>query len=188
MNFSEIIEDVRIINDTDRYGNYSDGMMHVVLLMKDYMESSSSFYSIQHDLKKHLLKHCELSILQEYLLIEEPVFVELSVDVWISIVKLDDSFEIQNSVEEVLSNYLNPIAGRYNKGWGIGSLPRKSQIIMKLNSIKSKGIINHIMINAKYTDENGTHEVDLEDLKVTPFMVVKNGDHKIHLRTEGRVC
>ena len=59
---------------------------------------------------------------------------------------------------------------------------------MKLNSIKSKGIINHIMINAKYTDENGTHEVDLEDLKVSPFMVVKNGTHKIHIRTEGRVC
>ena len=53
--------------------------------------------------------------------------------------------------------------------------------MMKLNSIKSKGIINHIMITAKYTDRFGVHEIDLEDLKVTPFMVVKSGKHKIHL-------
>lgn len=180
-NFSEVIEQASIVMNVDRYGRVKDGMMYIILLMRDFMESSASFYGIQGELKKHLLKHCELSISPDELLIEEPLFVELNVDVWVQLINIEDSFEIQNSVVRTLNNYLNPISGKDKKGWEIGTIPRKSQIMMKLNSIKSKGIINHIMINAKYTDKFGTHEVDLEDLKVTPFMVVKSGSHKIHL-------
>ena len=180
-NFSKVIEQASIVMNVDRYGRVKDGMMYIILLMKDFMESSASFYGIQGELKKHLLKHCELSISPDELLIEEPVFVELNVDVWVQLVNMEDSFEIQNSVAKTLNDYLNPISGKGRKGWEIGAIPRKSQIMMKLNSIKSKGIINHIMINATYTDKFGTHEVDLEELKVTPFMVVKSGNHKIHL-------
>ena len=80
-----------------------------------------------------------------------------------------------------MDEYLNPVSGIGKKGWDIGVLPRKSQIVMKLNAVKNKAIINHIMITAKYSDRNGTHEVDLDELKVSPFMVVKNGTHKIYL-------
>lgn len=180
-NFSEVIEQASIVMNVDRYGRVKDGMMYIILLMKDFMESSASFYGLQSELKSHLLEHCELSISSDELLIEEPLFVELNVDVWVQLINMEDSFEIQNSVADTLRNYLDPISGKGKKGWEIGTIPRKSQIMMKLNSIKSKGIINHIMINAKYTDKFGTHEVDLDDLKVTPFMVVKSGNHKIHL-------
>ena len=180
-NFSDVIEQASIVMNVDRYGRYKDGRMYIILLMKDFIESSASFYAIQSDLKKHLLKNCELSISKDDLLIEEPLFVELNIDVWVKLMRIEDSFEIQNSVGEILDKYLNPISENGKKGWEIGNIPRKSQIMMKLNSIKSKGIINHIMITAKYTDRHGVHEIDLEDLKVTPFMVVKSGKHKIHL-------
>ena len=179
--YSDVIENASIIRNLDRYGEYKDDMMYIVLLMKDFMDSSASFYRIQNSLKKHLLERCELSILPEHLLIEEPVFVELNVNVWADILHIEDNFEIQTRVQKTLDEYLNPVSGIGKKGWDIGVLPRKSQIVMKLNAVKNKAIINHIMITAKYSDRNGTHEVDLDELKVSPFMVVKNGTHKIYL-------
>lgn len=180
-NYSDVIESMSIVHNVDRYGECNEGMMYIVLLMKDFMDNSASFYRICNDLKQHILKHCEMSILPEQLLIEEPVFVELCVDVWADIMHIEDNFEIQNSVQKSLEEYLNPISDTHRKGWEIGVLPRKSQIAMRLNAIKSKAIIKHVMVTARYSDRNGTHEVDLEDIKVSPFMVVKNGTHKIHL-------
>ena len=36
-------------------------------------------------------------------------------------------------------------------------------------------------IEASYQDVKGTHEQSLRDLEVSPFMLCKNGEHKIHL-------
>ena len=34
---------------------------------------------------------------------------------------------------------------------------------------------------ARYTDASGVHEMDLDDVQVTPFMVVKNGKHNVYM-------
>ncbi len=180
-NFSENINKASIIVGTDRYGVSHEQMIYIVLLMKDFMDGSASFYQMQLELKKHLCKHCELTILPSELSIEEPVFVELSVDVWVQVMNIEDSFEIQNLMKETLDTYLNPITENKHKGWEIGVLPRKNQIMMRINAKKSKAMIKQIVVTAKYADNNGVHEMDLDAIKVTPFMVVKNGKHKIHI-------
>lgn len=112
---------------------------------------------------------------------EEPVFVELSVDVWAGVMRMEDSFEIQTIAREALEQYLNPISGENSRGWRIGELPRKAQILMKLNSLKSRAMIQQIVVTAKYHDDNGEHEMDLENMEVSPFMVVCSGSHQIHI-------
>lgn len=179
--FSEAIDKVSVIPGLSKDGEYRERMLYVVLLMKDYQKGKSSFYRLQEELKQHLLEHCELSIAPKELQMEAPVFVELSVDVWASVMRMEDSFEIQTLAREALENYLNPIATENGKGWNIGQMPRKAQILMKLNSLKSRALIDHIVVTAKYEDDAGVHEVDLEELKVSPFMVVVNGTHQVHI-------
>ena len=60
-------------------------------------------------------------------------------------------------------------------------MPRRSQILMRLNSLKSRAMIRHIVVTASYQDATGHHEMNLEDLKVSPFMVVRNGEHRVHI-------
>lgn len=181
LHFSEAIDKVAVIPGIGKDGIYRERMLYVVLLMKDYQKGKSSFYRLQDELKQHLLAHCELSIAPKELQMEEPIFVELNVDVWASVMRMEDSFEIQSLAKEALDNYLNPIATENGRGWQIGQLPRKAQIMMKLNSLKSRALIRQIVVTAKYEDDHGIHEVDLDDLKVSPFMVVMNGTHKIHV-------
>ena len=147
------------------------------------MNGRESFIRTQNELKKHLLEHCELSIHPKELQIEEPVFVELSVDVWASVMKMEDSFEIQNLTMKTLNEYLNPVGNGTGKGWNIGVLPRKTQIMMRLNSLKSRALIRHIVVTAKYEDNTGIHEVDIDDIEKSPFMVVMNGTHHVYIST-----
>ena len=52
---------------------------------------------------------------------------------------------------------------------------------MRLNSIKSKAQIKHIVVTAKYEDSWGSHEADLDEIQKSPYMVVMNGTHHIHI-------
>lgn len=181
--FSDNIDKVSIISGIGRDGSYQERMLNIVLLMKDCMNGRESFIRTQNELKKHLLEHCELSIHPKELQIEEPVFVELSVDVWASVMKMEDSFEIQNLTMKTLNEYLNPVGNGTGKGWNIGVLPRKTQIMMRLNSLKSRALIRHIVVTAKYEDNTGIHEVDIDDIEKSPFMVVMNGTHHVYIST-----
>lgn len=181
LHFSDNIDKVSIINGIGKDGSYHERMLNIILLMKDCMKGRESFYRMQDELKEHLLKHCELSIAPGELQIEEPIFVELNVDVWVSVMKMEDSFDIQSQSIEMLNEYLSPMANAAGKGWEIGVLPRKSQIMMRLNSIKSKAQIKHIVVTAKYEDSWGSHEADLDEIQKSPYMVVMNGTHHIHI-------
>ena len=183
LHFSDNIDKVSIINGEGRDGIYRERMLNIVLLMKDCTKGRESFYRIQDELKQHLLEHCELSINPKELQIEEPVFVELNVDVWASVMKMEDSFEIQSLAMDTLNEYLNPVANSRTRGWNIGVLPRKSQIMMRLNSLKSQATIQYIVVTAKYEDSQGIHEVDIDDIRRSPYMVVMNGTHHIHIST-----
>lgn len=152
-----------------------------VLLMKDYRSGSYSFHNIASELKKHLLKSCELMIAPDELCLTEPVFVSISVDVWAEIADMDDGFEIQNRFRSCLDGYLDPVKRGTESGWEIGVLPKKSQIRMKLNSIKANASVRRIAVTASYTDREGTHEADPDDIAATPFMVTRSGEHRIHI-------
>lgn len=181
--FSDNIDKAAIINGMGRDGVYRERMLNIVLLMKDCKEGSESFLMVQDELKRHLLKHCELSINPKELQIEEPIFVELNVDIWASVMKMEDSFEIQNLIMDTLNEYLNPVGNDSDNGWNIGAIPRKSQILMRLNSLKKRVMIRHLVVTAKYEDNTGIHETDLDDIKKSPYMVVLNGTHRIYIST-----
>ena len=183
LHFSDNVDKVSIINGVGRDGIYNERMLNIVLLMKDCMKGSESFIRLQNELKQHLLEHCELSISPKELQIEEPVFVELNVDIWASVLKMEDSFEIQNLIQDTLKDYLNPISRVSDSGWNIGVLPRKSQILMRLNSLKIPAVIQHMVVTAKYEDSKGVHEVDIEDIRKSPYMVVVSGNHHVYIST-----
>ena len=123
----------------------------------------------------------EVTVTEERLHVVEPVFAAVSVELWVSVMDMDDSFELQPLLKEIMDAYLDPVGYRQGRGWKIGSLPKKTQILMRLNAIKSKALIKRSMINVSYRDAFGFHEADLEDVVLTPYMVPVSGEHKVHI-------
>ncbi len=179
MEYSDSIERTGVVvgETIDGGGDASD--ISIVLLMKDFADGSFSFHRISALLKKDLLRHCELTVSDDNLHIVEPVFVDISVTVWATVMDMDDSFEVQNELKSVLSSYLNPVSDENNSGWAIGVLPKESQILMRLSVLRSRAIIQRITVIGTYTDTTGSHELDTKDIEITPFMVTRSGSHKV---------
>ncbi|MCR5402669.1 MAG: baseplate J/gp47 family protein [Butyrivibrio sp.] len=179
MEFSDSIDRTRIISGLTIEGNEVASDISIVLLMKDYADGAFSFHRIAAALQRDILKHCEVTVTQDNLHIVEPIFVEISICVWAMVMDMDDSFEVQNEVKTVLSDYLNPVRSKNDDGWEIGTLPKESQILMRLGILRSKAVIQRITMIGKYIDVYGEHELDTTDIKISPFMVPKNGKHTV---------
>ncbi len=152
-----------------------------VLLMQDFNEGSFSFHRIAPPLKKHLIENSAVTMSPDHIYIVEPIFVTVSVNVWAEVDDMDEAFETQSMISNTLAEYLDPVSRNGDKGWDIGVIPKKSQIQMRLGTLKSRAVIRNISVIAHYVDKDGEHETDISDLKASPFMVVKSGEHKVHI-------
>lgn len=179
--FSNLIEQVVCINGYDSFGRKNDGMLTILLLLKDFEEGSFSFHQTQMNCKNHILKHCELTLPDTFINISEPVYVRISVVAWIRALKIQDSFEIQANLEKMLNEYLNPISREGYKGWKIGTAPTTSQLMMRINSFKQEAVIDNVAILVNYIDANGEHEMDLNEFEMQSYMVCCPGKHQIHV-------
>lgn len=174
--FSDSIHDVEVICELMKNGKENPLAVSCVILLEDYKIGFGAFAMMAADIKNHLLENCELTISENNLHIVDPIFVDISVDVWVESLDIDQNFEIQTILKESLNEYLNPL-----NGWKIGTLPKPSQLMMKINSIKNMAMIKKTIFVAKYTDAEGVHEMDLKDVKISPYMVCRSGEHNVHI-------
>ena len=177
--FSDSIDRTSIVTGQLIDGSKNPADISVVLLMKDYADGAFSFHRIAALLQKEMLENCELTVSANNLHIVEPIFVDISVNVWAMVMDMDDAFEVQNEVKSVLSDYLDPVRSGGSDGWDIGTLPKETQILMQLGVMRSKAVIQRITMIGHYVDADGEHELDTKDIDITPFMVPRNGEHKV---------
>ena len=177
LEYSHTIAQVKAVTGQKKDGSYDPGAVSIVVLMEDYKDGRFSFINLRRRLKMHLLNQCELTVDPEKLEIVEPLFVEVSVEAWIKVVNEDDSFEVQQSLTDMLTNYLDPVK---NDNWEIGRDVVESQIELRLNMEKGSALIRRMMITCRYRDENGVHETELSALRGNPYTIVTSGEHKIH--------
>ena len=179
LNFSHRISQVKTVIGQKKNGEYDPEVITIVVLMDDYKEGQQSFINIRRQLKEHLMSRCELSVEPSKLEIVEPVFAEVSVEAWIKVLNIDDTFEIQNTLTEALNNYLDPIK---NDCWEIGRLVNQKQIELKLNIEKKNALIQKTQMTVSYKDLSGKHENDLNEFSNNPYVLVTSGKHKIHFQ------
>ncbi len=181
LNFSDSIDKAACIVGETIDGGKNPADISFVLLMKDFKDGSFSFHRIAAALKNELLSASEIAILPDRINITEPIFVSVSVSVWAEINEMDDSFETQNLIMEVLQEYFDPISSKDRYGWEIGVMPKRAQILMRLGALKSRAVIRKTTMVVHYKDHTGEHEMDLNDLKISPFMVCRTGNHHVHV-------
>ena len=184
--YSDDICDVACIIGETRLGKKNEDIMSIVLLMRDYKIGSYSLRNLQEQLKQHLTKQCDMLYGAAEIEIALPVFVEISVDIWIEKSEYQDTFELQQKWLEQVSAYLEPVTSDGRVNWNIGRLPAEREIRRMLSGLEGEVYIKHLSIRANYTDMEGRHEMSLQDVKKTPFMVCTNGEHHIYSVVGGR--
>ena len=187
LSFSDNIDKVECIIGESVDGRKRDGLISIVVLMKDFGKGTHSFDRLVPKLKKHLEECVELTAGFDTIEIVEPIGVSVNVDVWMNRMSDETDYEVGLKLTDALEAFLSPVSDAVHPGWDIGKLPGRSQIMMKLNALKTGAFIRRLVITGTYTDADGMHECDLENLPVNRFYVVKSGTHKAHTISEERM-
>lgn len=180
LSFSENVAQAVCICGRDRNGVRRERRINLVVLMKDYREGSFSFHRLQTELKKHLLTCCEMDCRSTDIQIEEPFFVQIDIDLWLSVKGVENGIGIRQKWREKIERYLEP--GMDGKsGWQIGSFPEERQIRMMLHTLEQDCRIERCSITASYRDMGRRHVVPLKKVAENPFAVCCNGRHHIYI-------
>lgn len=174
--YSDTIAQVACVTGEGKDGNKASNMISMVLLMKDYKMGSFSFKTIQKEIKKHLMTACEMTCAPEDIQVVEPIFAKVSLSLWLKMKDETRGIDIRQQFANSISEFLDPVN---SDRWQIGKMPTQSQIRLMLSNLEDEAYIEYMTISVTYTDGTGTHEVELDELQVSPFMICCNGTHKI---------
>lgn len=185
MAFSGAIEQVACVTGLTRGGGSDDAVISLVLLMKDYQQGSYSFCSIQESLKAYLLSRCEITCGISDVQIVEPVFVKISIDLWLDTFDVQESLELKYMWIDKITDFLEPVKRVRSNGWKIGRLPGTRQIRLMLGSLEDTARITHMNIVAQYTYNQCDYTVELDRVERNPFMLCCNGTHNVYINKIG---
>ena len=132
------------------------------------------------ELKNHLLKMSEAVIEAKDIIMVKTLPIEISVDLWFEKNKETDMLSISQRFQEIMEKYLHPSEGNGGRGWTIGKLPYRSQILMQLNALRDWGVIERLSVTARYEYQGEIKECELDTVKAEFSMVAVSGKHEIH--------
>ena len=181
--YSAVIAKVRCIPGCAPDGRRDGRLISIALMMKDYQSGSYSFNNLKKPLSEFLLARCEATVSPEDLYLTEPIYIELSVDVWVETAQQDQAFQIQNLLTARIREFIDPLGD--SGGWEIGKLPDENRFAMLLRTTKMDAVVRRFCVSVRRVEHDGVHECSLNDLPRSPFMIGVNGEHRVHVMFVG---
>ncbi len=176
--FSGEIEKVKCLAGVDIDGRPDPSLITIAVMTRD----QEAFHHLREPLRKMLLERCDAALAPEHLILSEPVYVEISVSVWVKLRGAARAFDVQNLILESIRTFLNPLSGN----WSIGRLPTEGQLKMLLQSLRFPGHVGRMTAAARYVDRDGPHEAALDEMPSAPFAIGVEGKHQIHIEFQER--
>lgn len=152
-----------------------DGQLNLIVLVDE--NERGCFAGLREELEKHLNTKFPLSRAAGRLIIREPVFVKVSVNVWIH-ADGEVFFQEKDRLLRALETYFSH-GERGGRKWGIGRLPEKKEVERALYQASGSARIRYIQVTLSYRDAGFIHETDLEEMKPIPDAVCTGGTYGI---------
>lgn len=164
----------------DENGIPKEGTITLVVLPKDYGESSYSFERTRKRIYDYLSAHMDQNIVNlGRFHIVMPDLIRLDVKVVLELTQSKEIFATTKRVREELERFLNPLYGNfYGDGWEIGILPDKNQITNALKRIEGVKYISQLSLR-KYRGGR-FEEYEVNEERLLPFYrLPKSGFHEV---------
>ena len=156
-----------------------EGKMKIYILMKDMYRDRKSVQVLFGKLKQHLLTKCQPQYNRGNMEIMEPVFIRLSLDIWIQPAQGCMSFQNSRRILDGIHDIFSPFrAGKEKKA--IGSIPDEGQIREQVKKLSFPHKVASMGILASYEDGEGYHETGLSFIPRGLPAVCISGEHHIH--------
>ena len=179
--FSGAVEKVKCMAGRSIDGREDPSLVTIAVMTEDYDRGAYAFHNIREPLRRYLLERCDATMAKDCLILSEPVYVEISVTVWVRADGAGRAFEVQDLVLDSIRGFLDPLPHPGHAGWEIGVLPSEGQIRMLLRSLRFAGRVEQMVMTARYVDQDGIHETGLDGLPDMPFAIGVSGQHQVHM-------
>ena len=179
--FSGTVEKVKCVTGCDIDGRPDPALITIAVMTRDYNAGAYSFHNIQEPLRRQLLSQCDATMAPECLVLSEPVYVEISVSVWVEADDAARAFDMRNLILDSVRDFLDPLARPGHSGWEIGTLPSEGQLKMLLQSLRFQGHVVRMIAVARYVDRDGVHETGLDQMAGSPFAIGIGGEHHVYI-------
>ena len=162
-------------------GNIEPGVIAIAVMMKDYAQGSYSFHNITQRLKKRLVSASEITLEENQIHLMEPLYIEISLDIWVMPTDTQRSFDVQNMILQQVEGFLNPLKNECGPGWEMGDLPRENELEMMLRAIRGPFQIQRFIPTVQYVDRHGAHQCTLASFPYHEFAIGISGKHHIYM-------
>ncbi len=166
--FSEQIAEVKLIKTLS-------GTEKIVVLMKDYIDGPASYWQIKPAIQEAIRKKRVLAD-KEDLVIEKPIFVQVSVEVWGNCPP-HKIIEAKQRLQDRIYHFFG--SEDFSK---IGKLPNRMELETMLRSGDVEVSIRYFNAVFQYQDLKGVHTWNLDAKVSIPEAVCLNGIHQVHLQ------
>lgn len=163
------ISKVKCFAGYDGQGRPQQGAVTLVVLSKDYGESSYSFERTKKKIYSYLSANMDQNIVnQGRFHIVMPELIRLDVKVVLELAQEKEIFAATKRVREELERFLDPLRGNfYGDGWEIGVLPEKNQITHALKQVEGVKYISQLSLR-KYRSGR-FEEYEIHEERLLPF-------------------
>ena len=178
--YSSAIAKVKCLPQMNGQGEVDSTRMTLVVLLKEFEKGEHAFSSYKEGLRTYVLSKSNLQMQGYGLDLREPLFIKLSVKVWITVSNMEKAYDYQEIIDESIKRFIHPITGYFDgKGWAIGTLPQRRQIGAYLKSLRLGCILSKMILMGQIFKEGRWVQKELSDLEGLPYVMAINGTHDI---------
>lgn len=174
---------VKCMPHVDNLSKSSVGMISIAVLPKDYMQGYEKFLIIKDRIRDFIKSAAPITLSEASKInIFEVMYVEVAVKVNLVIDDYNYYQELYQNIYNKLEIFLDPITGNFDqKGWEIGSFPRKESIYNFIKLTKNIKLIKSVDIFTKAVTLEGKKDIDLETINNQYFVVPVFGEPEINI-------
>lgn len=175
---------VRCVSGYDEEGRPAPGSVSLLVLPEDHQKGGHFFPELKKKIYRYLEDKADPDLIgQERLHILQPTLVKVGVQCKIMIKAHDQSYEIRSMLIRRLEQFLDPLTGGVGgKGWQIGQLPDRSQIVEIIYQDERIRHMEDLLISCTVRSDRQEKEVSQEDLGHDPYLLTVNGTHRVTVR------
>ena len=179
MEASRDIKKAKCFSGLNPLGEKAPGTITLVILQNGNLGNNLYFNGLKEQIYKYLTsKNMNILNKRSKFNIKSPCFIEISAKVEVEVFDLDSVFSVSQEIEETIAQFIDPIKGKFDgKGWGIGEIPVRTQILISLKNIENIKKITSIILSASINNNGNKEDIDLKTFPRKIYAMPLNGKH-----------
>ncbi|WP_294374600.1 baseplate J/gp47 family protein [uncultured Clostridium sp.] len=180
---SRDIKKARCFSGLNSLGEKEPGTITLVVLQNGDFGNDVYFNGLREKIYDYLVeRNMNMLNKRRKFNIISPCFIEMTVKVEAEVSDLDSVFSVKHEIEETINRFIDPIRGKFDgKGWEIGELPVRTQILNSLKNIKNIKKITNIILSASINNKGNREDIDLETFSRKIYAMPLNGKHIVNV-------